>query len=130
MANSWGFDGSQYYPPLMSVWAKNKLGWVSPTVVNTSSSYSIGQSCVNDDMIRINLGFPSGQYVLIENRQPCSFDSRVPQGVLAIFTLMIMSTIIEAIQGKVDGQAVETITRSLYCKRMEITIWNVEVVRG
>ncbi len=85
MANSWGFDGSQYYPPLMSAWAKETLGWVTPTVVSTSGTYSLGRSCDNADMIRIDLGFPNGEYLLIENRQQCSFDGRIPQGGLAIF---------------------------------------------
>ncbi len=85
MANSWGIDGSQFYPPLMSTWAKEKLGWVTPTVVSTSGTYSLGQACDNDETILINAGFPNGEYLLIENRQPCGFDSAISQGGLAIF---------------------------------------------
>ncbi len=85
MANSWGFDYSQYYPPIMSAWAKEQLGWVTPTIVSTSGSYSLGQACDTADMIRIDVGYPSGEYLLIENRQPCGFDSAISQGGLAIF---------------------------------------------
>ena len=85
MANSWGFDNSQYYPPLMSAWSKYVLGWVSPTIVSSSGTYSIGQACDNNDMIIISEGYPSGEYLLIENRQPCGFETSMPQGGLAIF---------------------------------------------
>jgi M6 family metalloprotease-like protein len=85
MANSWGFDYSQYYPPLMSAWGKYELGWVTPTVVSSSGSFSLKQTCDNSDMIKISIGYPSGEYLLIENRQPCGFDSSMSQGGLAIF---------------------------------------------
>ena len=29
MANSWGFDGSQRYPPMMDPWSKIQLGWAN-----------------------------------------------------------------------------------------------------
>ena len=60
------------------------LGWVIPTEVSTSGSYSLGQACDNDDMIIIRDGYPNGEYLLIENRQGCGFDA-IPQGGLAIF---------------------------------------------
>lgn len=85
MANSWGFDGSQLYPPLMSAWGKEQLGWVNPTIVSTSGTYSLGQACDNSDVIKITEGYPSGEYLLIENRQPCGFETAMPQGGLAIF---------------------------------------------
>ena len=85
MANSWGFDFSQYYPPHMSAWAKETLGWVTPTTVSTSGSYSLERACANGDMIKIDAGYPAGEYLLIENRQKCNYDSKIPQGGLVIF---------------------------------------------
>ena len=85
MANSWGFNGDQYYPPLMSAWSKNVLNWVTPTVASASGTFTLRQACDFPDMIRIDRGFPSGEYLLIENRQPCGFEAVMPQGGLAIF---------------------------------------------
>ena len=69
----------------MSAWSKVVLGWVTPTVVSSSGSYSLRQACDNPDIIMINEGYPNQEYLLIENRQPCDFDATMPQGGLAIF---------------------------------------------
>jgi M6 family metalloprotease-like protein len=87
MAHSWGFNGDQRYPPLMSAWAKRDLQWTTPTVATTSGTYSLRRACDNNDMILINHKIPNGEYLLIENRQPCGFDASMPQGGLAIFHL-------------------------------------------
>ncbi len=85
MGNSWGFDGSQLHPPLMSTWSKEQLGWVNSTVVSRTGTYSLDQACDNPNVIKITEGFPNGEYLLIENRQPCGFETDMPQGGLAIF---------------------------------------------
>jgi len=39
MANSWGIDGSQRYPPLMDPWSKMTAGWLVPTPIEASGTY-------------------------------------------------------------------------------------------
>jgi M6 family metalloprotease-like protein len=85
MANSWGFDGSQKYPPHMCPWSKVQLGWLSPTVIDTAGTYTIQQTETSSAAYRIDLGYPSQEYLLIENRQPVGFDGAMPQGGLAIW---------------------------------------------
>eukprot|EP00978_Attheya_sp_CCMP212_P039419 scaffold204661_cov37-Attheya_sp.AAC.1 len=73
MANSWGFDGSQHYPPIMSAWTKIELGYVDPTEItadqiNQGATFSIGDSSRHAEAFKITYGFPSGEYLLIENR--------------------------------------------------------------
>jgi M6 family metalloprotease-like protein len=85
MANSWGFDGSQYYPPHLSAWSKINLGWVTPTVITGAGTYTATQAQSSATAYRIDLGYASGEYLLIENRQPVGFDSAMPQGGLCVF---------------------------------------------
>lgn len=85
MANSWGFDGSQYNPPHMSVWSKAQLGWMNPTVIDSPGTYTLTQAETSASSYRINLGYSIGEYLLIENRQPVGSDRTMPQGGLTIF---------------------------------------------
>jgi len=83
MANAWGFDGSQLHPPHMGAWCKMKLGWVVPTIIRPGS-YNAPQVESRSTVFRIENGYPSGEYLLIENRQPTGFEYDMPQGGLAI----------------------------------------------
>lgn len=85
MANSWGFDFSQRYPPHFSAWCKIFLGWVTPTVLNTPGIYSIPQVETSPVVYRINQGYSATEYLLVENRQPYGFEAILPQGGLAIW---------------------------------------------
>lgn len=85
MANSWDFNGTQYCPPHFSAWSKVALGWSTPTVISASGQYAINQAETNAEIYRINTGFSSGEYLLIENRQNAGFDCTIPQGGLAIW---------------------------------------------
>lgn len=85
MANSWDFNGTQYCPPHFSPWSKEDLGWISPTVISASGQYSVAEAELNNEFYKITQGFPSGEYLMIENRQNSGFDCTMPQGGLAIW---------------------------------------------
>jgi M6 family metalloprotease-like protein len=85
MANSWGFNNDQLNPPHFSAWCKIFLGWVTPTVISASGTYTASQAESNPSIFRINNGYPSGEYLLIENRQSVGFDRNIPQGGLAVW---------------------------------------------
>ncbi|MGB2266478.1 MAG: M6 family metalloprotease domain-containing protein [Akkermansiaceae bacterium] len=85
MANSWGFDGSQLYPPHLCAWSKINLGWMTPTNITGAGTFTAPQAETSSTVYRVDLGYASGEYLLIENRQPVGFDSAMPQGGLCIF---------------------------------------------
>ena len=84
MANSWGFDGTQLRPPHPSAWCKEQLGWITPTII-TSGTQSAARVETTPSAFKITQGFPSGEYLLVENRQPYGFENNLPQGGLAIW---------------------------------------------
>lgn len=89
MANSWGFDKSQYYPPQLSAWSRIKLGWDNATLIEEDGIYRIFASEIKDitepRIYKIQQGYPEGEYLLIENRQPLMYDTLIPKGGLAIW---------------------------------------------
>ena len=80
MGNSWGFDGSQLNPPIMCPWTKITLGWVQPIPLITSGRYHIRASAEFPEIYIIEAGYPHGEYLLIENRQPLGFDANIDGG--------------------------------------------------
>jgi M6 family metalloprotease-like protein len=85
MANSWDFSGSQRCPPHFSPWSKINLGWYSPTVISQPGQYTLNEAEFNPEVFRIDLGFPAGEYLLLENRQDTGFDCSIPQGGVLIW---------------------------------------------
>ncbi len=85
MANSWGFDFTQLYPPHFSAWSKIFLGWATATVLTAPGVYNVPQVETTPTIFRIDTNYPPGEYLLIENRQPVGLDSAMPQGGLAIW---------------------------------------------
>jgi M6 family metalloprotease-like protein len=69
MANSWGGDGSQQPPPLMSAWSKMQLGWVSPHDLSAAGRYTLENSLDSGTVYKISSGYPAGEYLLLENRR-------------------------------------------------------------
>ncbi len=85
MANSWGFDNSQHYPPHFSSWSRIQLGWMAPPIVlDGPGNYALGPIGYTPSVIRIDENFPPGEYLLIENRQPFGFEADMPQGGLLV----------------------------------------------
>jgi M6 family metalloprotease-like protein len=85
MANSWGFDYSQYHPPHFSAWSKIQLGWTTPMLISEPGDYIIDQAETNAEVYRIDYNYPTGEYLLIENRQPAGIETAIPQGGLCIY---------------------------------------------
>ena len=92
MANSWGFDNSQYYPGFPSAYVRMKLGWTVPMtpVAGTNIIANAELASPNNGTPQIykigqEFGFKEGEYLLIENRQLYGLDSILPQSGLAIY---------------------------------------------
>ncbi len=85
MANAWGFDGSQLYPPHLCPWSKIRLGWLTPTEITQEGTYALPAAETTPSVFTITSAFPAGEYLLIENRQPLGFDGDMPQGGLLVW---------------------------------------------
>jgi M6 family metalloprotease-like protein len=80
-----GWDGSRSRPSLMSAWPKIQAGWVVPIDITSSGSYTAGPACSVPDVFKISKNFPENEYLLIENRYPCSYDTGLPGSGLAVY---------------------------------------------
>jgi len=80
MANMWGWRNNQWFPPLMSCWTKEQLGWIEPIEVNEPGVYKLEAAGVKPDCIKVTEGFADGEYLLIENRQAEGYDLYMPGG--------------------------------------------------
>ena len=85
MANSWGFTGDQLRPPHFSAWCKAILGWTTPFESLDPATFILGQAETFAHSAKITRGFPPGEYLLVENRQPVGMDVNIPAGGLAIY---------------------------------------------
>jgi M6 family metalloprotease-like protein len=86
MSQSWGFDGSGLYPPFLSAWSKVEVGWAKVVEIIHDGTFDIEASWKSSIVYKLSAGFPEGEYLLIENRQPYSYDEKLPGiGGLAIW---------------------------------------------
>jgi hypothetical protein len=58
---------------------------LTPTILSEPGDYALGPSWNIPKVYKITHGYPEGEYLLIENRQPKGFDKRMPQGGLCIW---------------------------------------------
>jgi hypothetical protein len=75
-----GFGNTGHTPSHFSPWAKYKLKWLQPKDLSESGTHRIKNVENYPDVYRIRDGFPDGEYLLIENRQPIGFDRELPGG--------------------------------------------------
>ena len=61
------------------------MGWLAPTLLAGKGEKTLRQSWEYPEAYMITDGYPSQEYLLIENRQPGSFDALLPRGGLAIW---------------------------------------------
>ena len=86
MADSWGFSGNQRNPPHFSAWCRAFLGWTTPTLLTASGTYTAySAEGTFPSIYKITHGFPTGEYLLIENRQNRYYDIDIPGSGLAIW---------------------------------------------
>lgn len=74
MANPFGPVGDTMFPGSMSPWSRALTGWHAPREVTADGIYELRPSNRFPDALKIARGFPSREYLLIENRQPLDFD--------------------------------------------------------
>lgn len=81
----WGFDG-QGHGMYMSAWSRLRMGWAEPRVLPTPSSELLFPPGVQQAHVWVvDNGYPPGEYLLVENRQPLWFDDTLPEGGLCIW---------------------------------------------
>jgi M6 family metalloprotease-like protein len=85
MSQSWGLDGSGMYPPNLSAWSKVHLGWANVEVIAYDGTYELESSATSNTVYKIVAGYPEGEFLLIENRQPTRYDMTMEGGGLAIY---------------------------------------------
>eukprot|EP00578_Thalassiosira_sp_NH16_P002060 CAMPEP_0181132974 /NCGR_PEP_ID=MMETSP1071-20121207/31284_1 /TAXON_ID=35127 /ORGANISM="Thalassiosira sp., Strain NH16" /LENGTH=1310 /DNA_ID=CAMNT_0023219349 /DNA_START=58 /DNA_END=3990 /DNA_ORIENTATION=+ len=86
MSQSWGWDGSGMWPPNLSAWSRRMAGWATVESIDVDGTYSLEATALNDRVYEIARGYPTGEYLLIENRQPRGYDSIMEgEGGLAIY---------------------------------------------
>jgi M6 family metalloprotease-like protein len=74
---SWNGD-SGTRPSHPSIYCKGVMGWVTAQVVSASGTYTVPRIEDGTNAFRLNGNWPSGQHVLIENRQGYGFDAGLP----------------------------------------------------
>jgi len=86
MANAWGFDRSQQYPPFLDPFSKGELGWANFTELTESENgVVVTPSYETHNYYKVSKGFPDGEYLIIENRQREGFDELISQTGLLIW---------------------------------------------
>jgi len=74
------------YPPSLDPWSKIQLGWAQAEVLTHSQTgVSLAPSYTTHQVVKITHGYPTGEYLLIENRRKLGTDLALPTEGLVIY---------------------------------------------
>jgi hypothetical protein len=78
MANPYGWKITGTYPGHLSPYSRVLAGWLNYIEIVVDGVYAIQPSETSSQVYIIRQGFPDGEYLLIENRQPVKWDGDWP----------------------------------------------------
>lgn len=78
-----GYD--EAYPGILNPYYKMKIGVLEPIDIVKDGVYRIKPSSLEPSVYRIQMPYPTGEYLLIENRQPVLSDSNIWGGGIVIY---------------------------------------------
>jgi M6 family metalloprotease-like protein len=70
MSNLHGWRQNGYIPGHMNAFSRALIGWLEPVPITQDGFYAIQPCELSSQIYVINKGFPAGEYLYIENRQP------------------------------------------------------------
>ncbi|CAJ1966280.1 unnamed protein product [Cylindrotheca closterium] len=86
MSFAGGQKGRADFPGILSPYGKMELGSLDPIEITNDGVYTARASALHPDVYKISSPYPSGEYLLIENRQPVLSDLYLWQpGGIAIY---------------------------------------------
>jgi M6 family metalloprotease-like protein len=78
--NTYGAGKFAVTPGHVSPWVKIQLGWLTPIEITQDGTYSAKPSLTTKDVYKISAPYPSGEYLLIENRPAIEWDAELGGG--------------------------------------------------
>ena len=73
MSMQYGPRNNSHSPPNMGAYTKYESGYYTPSKITSDGTYDISESATTNEICIITTNFPSGEYLLIENRQQLGF---------------------------------------------------------
>lgn len=70
MSNMLGWNQNGRVPGHMNAFSRMFVGWLEPTEITEDGFYAVQPAELSSQIYIIRKGFPEGEYLLIENRQP------------------------------------------------------------
>jgi M6 family metalloprotease-like protein len=75
-----GQGNSFIHPGTVGPYTKQFLGWLDPIEITQDGTYPANPSLTSGQVYKISMGYPDGEYLLIENRQPLEWDAKFWDG--------------------------------------------------